>query len=387
MFARYLPPEYSGAASQALLLAKRLRERGHQVEFVSPSWRGESWSYLVDDFRITGVKINLNATHQEFSVWRALSAHLWSRRREIDILHGQGAYYTQSIVGPLGRLFGKPSVIKASLAHDDLGSLTGSSISAVHRRFLGMIDAYVAISADLEREFLDHGLPRERIMRIPNGVDTRLFRPASPEEKRATAAALGLPVDRPTALFVGVFDRRKRIEWLARHWIASRGCGTGALLLAVGPTSRDPYGEALRRELETLATGHPDLFRLHPHSDDIPTYHRASDWFVFPSSNEGLPNALLEAMASGLPVVATRVSGSNELVLEGKTGAAFDVDDAEGLAAAVARVHGGDAAEMGRQGRQLVETHFDIDQIADRYERLYQTLMTRRTPRPPAPRG
>ena len=92
-------------------------------------------------------------------------------------------------------------------------------------------------------------------------------------------------------------------------------------------------------------------------------------------------------MASGLPVVATRVSGSNELVLEGKTGAAFDVDDAEGLAAAVARVHGGDAAEMGRHGRQLVETHFDIDQIADRYEGLYQTLMTRRTPRPPAPRG
>jgi glycosyltransferase involved in cell wall biosynthesis len=378
MFARYLPPEYSGAASQALLLAQELRKRGHHTEFVSPSWKGQPWSYNVDGFQVTGVRINLDAVHKEFSIWRALSAYLWQRRHEIDILHGQGAYYTQSIVGPLGRLFGKPSLVKASLANDDLSSLSGSSISAIHRRFLDMIDAYVAISSDLEREFLDKGLRGERIRRIPNGVDTERFRPASPQEKAAAAQALGLPTDRHIALFVGVFDQRKRIAWLAERWAATGGFGTGSLLVAVGPTSREPYGESLRKELEDLAAAHPDLLRICGHAEDIAPFYRAAHCFVFPSSNEGLPNALLEAMACGLPAVCTRVSGSNELVVEDVTGATFEVDDAQGLAQALARVQQADAAVMGERARALIEQRFGIARIASLYEELYESLMAGR---------
>lgn len=378
MFARYLPPEYSGAASQAVLLARRLRERGHAIEFVSPSWDGKPKQYEIDGFPITRLRVSLTAVHKEFSVWRALSAHLWGRRRQIDILHGQGAYYTQSIVGPLGRLLGKPSLVKASLANDDLRSLTGSSISRVHRRFLDMIDAYIAISADLERELLASGLSGAKIRRIPNGVDTERFRPVSLEEKRDAARLLGLPHDRRIALFVGVFDQRKRIDWLAKQWIAHQGFGSGMLLVGVGPTSREPYGEELRSDLVALASAHPSLLRIHAHTDDIAAYYRAGDCFVFPSSNEGLPNALLEAMASGLPAVATRVSGSNELVRDGETGAAFDVDDAEGLGAALAAIQGAAGLRMGARARDLVERQFGIDSIAARYEELYGYLLADR---------
>ncbi len=378
MFARYLPPEYSGAASQAILLAKRLRERGHSIEFVCPSWDGRPQRSEVDGFAITRLRVSLAAVHKEFSVWRALSGYLWDQRRRIDILHGQGAYYTQSIVGPLGKLLGKPSLVKASLANDDLRSLTGSSISGVHRRFLRMIDAYVAISADLEREFLARGLCSDKIRRIPNGVDTERFRPASPDEKHSAAVSLGFPPDRPVALFVGVFDHRKRIEWLVDRWIAHQGFGTGMLLVCVGPTSREPYGEGLRYELDRLAAAHPELLRVDSHTEDIAPYYRASDCFIFPSSNEGLPNALLEAMSSGLPTVATRVSGSNELVRDGETGAAFDVDDAAGLAAALSAAQGQAGRRMGAQARKLVEREYGIDNIAARYEQLYDCLLARK---------
>ncbi len=379
MFARYLPPEYSGAATQALLLAKRLRSRGHHIEFVSPSWKGVPWSYDLDGFQVTGVRLRLDKTHQEIGVWRGLSAYLWQRRHSIDILHGQGAYYTQSVVGPLGRLFGKPSLVKASLAHDDLSSLTGSSISAVHHRFLSMIDAYIAISADLELEFLEKGFRRDKIQRIPNGVDTDRFRPATQEEKQAAAASLGLPIDRQIALFAGVLDHRKRIQWLAHRWVASNGFGSGALLVAVGPTSRASYGESLRLELDGLAVAHPDLLRVHSCAADIAPYYRASDCFVFPSSNEGLPNALLEAMASGLPVAATRVSGSNELVRDGTTGVFFEVDDADGLSHAMTRISGPAGRAMGQQGRRLVSDAYGIDAIATRYEELYCDLTMARS--------
>ena len=378
MFARYLPPEYSGAASQAFLLARRLRERGHSISFVSPAWKGQPGPYMVDGFEVTGVPINLKAVHQEFGVWRALWTHLQARRRALDIVHGQGANYTQSIVGPMGRLLGMPSLVKASLANDDLSSLSGSRVARIHRAFLGMVDAYVAISADLEREFTERGLDVTKVRRIPNGVDTGRFQPADAARRRAAAVALGLPPEREIALFVGVFDHRKRIEWLCEHWVATRGFGTGMLLVAVGPTSRERYGAALRTRIEQLAEAHPDLVRVHAHAADIAPYYHASDCFVFPSSNEGLPNALLEAIACGLPAVATRVSGCNELVRDGVTGAAFGVDDAEGLAAALRSVRGEAGRRMGEAGRQMVTAAFGIDAVTGCYEALYAELIERR---------
>ncbi len=86
-------------------------------------------------------------------MWRSLLAHLWERCRQIDIVHGQGANYTQSIMSPLSLLLGKPSLVKASLTNDDFSSLSGSHVAPIQRVFLGMLDAYVAISANLEQEF------------------------------------------------------------------------------------------------------------------------------------------------------------------------------------------------------------------------------------------
>ena len=378
MFARYLPPEYSGAASQALLLAQHLRNRGHRIEMVSPAWGGHPHSYQLDGFRVTRVHISLDAVHKEFSVWRALSAYLWRRRHQIDILHGQGAYYTQSIIGPLGRLFRKPSLVKASLWNDDLCSLTDSNIAPVHRRFLGMVDAYVAISRDLEQEFVAKGLIAEKVRRIPNGVDIERFHPRDADAKAAAATALGLPTDRPISLFVGVFDQRKRISWLAEHWVESNGFGTGGLLVAVGPTSRETYGPALRRGLERLAAAHPERLRVHELTQDIAPFYRASDQLILPSSNEGLPNAVLEAMACGLPTVACRVSGSSELVRDDITGATFTLDDPQGLAVALAAVGGDRGRRLGEEARRIVTRDYSIEGVAAKYEELYRELYAQR---------
>jgi len=148
--------------------------------------------------------------------------------------------------------------------------------------------------------------------------------------------------------------------------------------LGVGPTSREPYGEDLRRQLDGLAAAHPGLLRIDAHTEDIAPYYRASDCFVFPSSNEGLPNALLEAMACGLPAVASRVSGCNELVRDGETGATFEVDDAVGLAAALGAIRGPAGRRMGEQARALVVRQYSIDRIAARYEQLYECLLAKK---------
>ncbi|WP_296925878.1 glycosyltransferase family 4 protein [Thiohalocapsa sp.] len=377
MFARYLPPEYSGAAAQAFLLAGELRARGHHVEFATLSWNGKRREYVVDGFPITALAMRVRARHQEFSVWQSLAVHLWRRRHAVDILHGQGAYYTQSILGPFGRLLGKPTLVKASLSQNDLSSLSHSTIAPVHRRFLRLVDAYVAISADLKAEFAQKGLATERIWHIPNGVDTARFSPVDETERKAAADSLGLPTERPIALFVGVFDERKRIAWLLREWVARRAFGTDVHLVAVGPTSRDSYGAALKSELHALARAHPRLITVRDFSPDIARHYQAASLLLFPSLREGLPNTVLEAMACGLPCLVAQASGSRELVRDGFNGATFAVDDAAELEAALQRVLR-ESAALGARGRQLAVDQYRIGAIADRYEALYAHLLNER---------
>jgi glycosyltransferase involved in cell wall biosynthesis len=377
MFARYLPPEYSGAAAQAFLLAGQLRARGHQVEFATQSCSGRRHDYVVDGFPVTALAVQVSAKHQEFSVWRSLAGHLWQRRHAVDILHGQGAYYTQSILGPFGRLLGKPTLVKASLSQNDLSSLSHSTIAPVHRRFLRLVDAYVAISGDLEAEFAQKGLARERIWHIPNGVDTARFAPVDEAGRRASAESLGFPTDRPIGLFVGVFDERKRIAWLLREWIAAQGFDTGMHLVAVGPTSRDSYGATLKSELRALAKAHPELITIRDFSPDIVRHYQAATLLLFPSLREGLPNTVLEAMACGLPCVVARASGSRELVRDGVNGATFAVDDAQELRGAVRKVLA-ESAALGARGREIAVAEYGIGAIADRYEALYEHLLRRR---------
>jgi glycosyltransferase involved in cell wall biosynthesis len=375
MTARYLPPEYSGAAAQAFLLADRLRSRGHHIEFLTQSWRGgQEKVYEVDGFRVTALKTNLAAKHAEFSLWRSMLGHLWKRRHQIDILHSHGAYYTQAIVGPIGRLLGKPSLAKASLADNDLSGLDASPVGRLHRLFLEQISAYVAISADLEAEFRKKRLRTNRIHNIPNGVDMERYRPGLRGEKLALAESLGLPTDKPIGLFVGVFDERKRVEWLMENWIRERGFGTGARLLAVGPTSRDPYGPDLRARIEALVAANPELAMVRDFDPKIEQFYRLADFFVFPTANEGLPNALLEAMSCGLPCVATRVSGSTDLIDDGMTGVLFGVGNPAELGSALARVQGDTGRAMGAAARDFIRGKYDIEKIADRYQALYEQL-------------
>lgn len=373
MFARYLPPEYSGAATQAFLLADRLRARGHHVEFVTLSGDGQRRDYEVNGFAVTALPCRRRGRHQEFGIWYRLLRHIWARRHQIDILHGHGAYYTQSALGPIGRLLGKPTVLKASMSNNDLSSLSDSAIAPVHRWFLGMVNAYVAISEDLQAEFIERGLPPERIWHIPNGVDTERFRPATPAEKAAARAALELP-DGPIALTVGVFDERKRIGWLVEQWIAHHGFNTGAVLVAVGPTSRDPDGPAVRARLEALAAAHPALVIVREHTPVIERYYQAADLLVFPSNKEGLPNAVLEAMASGLPCVAARAPGTRELVRDALNGATFATDDSAALQGALLLIQGPDAPTIGAAGRVIAMAEFTIVRVAERYEALYDYL-------------
>lgn len=377
MYTAYLEPEYSGAALQALTLARELRQRGHHVEFVTNRWPGLSETAVVDGFAVQRLEPGRLRKHREFRLWLNLARYLWRRRRDFDVLHSHGAYYTHAFVGPLARLLGLKSIVKASLARDDLLGLRGSLVGAIHRFMLRRVSACVAISRDLMQEFRSGGIAPQRIHHVPNGVDVERFRPASSEERPGLRAQLRLPADQPIVLFVGVLDPRKNIRWLAEQWVAHDAFGIGALLLAVGPQGRDDPDGRLRAHLAALAQAHPQRFALHDYHADLAPYYRCADALVLPSYKEGLPNVVLEAMAAGLPCVAASASGSRELIDDGVTGHLYPPDDVAGLAQAIRRVLGPTGPQMGAKGREVATARYAIGAVADRYEALYAQLLGR----------
>ena len=376
MYTAYFEPEYSGAALQALTLARELRRRGHLIEFVTNRWPGLSDSLVVEGFSVNRLEPGRSRRHREFRLWFNLTRHVWARRRQLDILHSHGAYFTHAFIGPLARITGMKSLVKASLAQDDLQGLSRPIIGKVHRLMLHCIDACVAISRDLVQEFGAGGLNPERIHYLPNGVDTDRFRQASAEQVCALRSAMALPADQPIALYVGVLDQRKNILWLAEQWVEQDAFGTGAQLLAVGPQGRDDPNGTLRARLAELARTHPQRFALHDFHPDVTPYYQCADLLVLPSLKEGLPNVVLEAMACSLPCVVARASGSRELIVEGENGFTYVPDDSASLAAAVRRCLSPEGAGMGEKGRCMAEARYSIRAVADQYEALYAQLLS-----------
>ena len=376
MYTAYFDPEYSGAALQALTLARELRQRGHYVEFVTNRWPGLAETGKVEGFFVRRLEPGRWRKHRELRLWFNFARYIWQRRRDFDIVHSHGAYYTHAFIGPLSRVAGLKSLVKASLANDDLLDLNLPLIGFLHRMMLRRIDAYVGISDDLVQEFRAGGLSPDKIHPIPNGVDTGLFRPSPGDERITLREKLGLPAEQPIALYVGVLDPRKNIEWLAEQWIKLRAFGTNGLLLAVGPQSREDSDGALRGRLAALGESHPGLFALRDFSTDILSYYQSVDALILPSLKEGLPNVVLEAMACGLPCVAARASGSRELIREGATGFTYAHGNVTEMGEAMRRCLSAEGVGLGEKAREVAQAHYSIQAIADRYEALYAQLLT-----------
>lgn len=376
MYTAYFTPEYSGAALQALTLGRELRRRGHCVEFVTNRWPGLADHAVVDGFQVRRLERGRMRKHREFRLWINLVRYVWTRRHDFDILHSHGAYFTNAFIGPLARMLGMKSLIKASLADDDLQTLSQPGlVGRLHRMMLRRIDACVGISHDLVDEFTAGGLPRAAVHHVPNGVDTARFSAVPAERSAQIRRELGLPAGQRIALYVGVLDERKNILWLAEQWVANAAFGTGALLLAVGPQGRDDPGGRLHARLTELACLHPGLFALQDFHADVTPYYQCVDLLVLPSVKEGLPNVVLEAMACGLPCVAARVSGTRELVVEGKTGCTYEPDDVATLAVAVRRCLSDEGAAMGVHARDLALARYSIDAVASGYEAIYARIL------------
>ncbi len=222
------------------------------------------------------------------------------------------------------------------------------------------------------REYMirEKGIPADRVVTIPTGVDLTIFDP----ERTAgdLREELGIPERAPVFGTVSVFRRLKGHQYLLE--------ATGEILRAV-PEAKlllagdGPQEQNIRKRVEELGIGQAVLvpgFR-----DDIPRVLKTIDVFVFPSLQEALGTAILEALAMKRAVVASRVGGIPEIVEEGKTGFLVEPEKPAAIAEKVIPLlmNPGLRRELGERGRLFVEAKYDNRLMVRRLEALYRELM------------
>jgi UDP-glucose:(heptosyl)LPS alpha-1,3-glucosyltransferase len=211
------------------------------------------------------------------------------------------------------------------------------------------------------------GLAEAKLRVIYNGVDLEGFHPRLRDAHRAPARAeLGIPGDALAWLFVGSGFERKGVFRLLPAF--ARGADARAHLIVVGEDRAQARARALARELGIGERAHFLGGRT-----DVRPWYGAADAFVLPTLYDPFPNAALEAMACGLPVIVTVQCGAAELVSEGANGMVCDALDEDALASALRRLGASGARAMGACARETAE-RFGLDAMAQKLVALYRDL-------------
>ena len=264
----------------------------------------------------------------------------------------------------------------------DIEDLDGSSRRHqwMRRAYSPFVQRYVALSRDLGGYLTDRcGISASRVEQVYNGVDTVLFTPAT----GARPAIAGCPFEGASHWVVGTVGRMQTVKdqpLLARAFAAA---------LAQQPALRDRMrlvmvgSGPLREECRAILTqaGLAELAWLPGERADVPDVMRGLDCFVLPSRAEGISNTILEAMACGLPVVATDVGGNAELVDAGRTGRLVPSGDVDSMAEALVHMATEPtvARAMGAAGRQRTEQCFSLEAMVGAYQALYSRVLAANT--------
>ena len=355
-----------GMEGQARRLAEQLAARGLPVTYVttSPSREGRGLREtrgLLTVYRLPVLAPLDWTTTLGLLEMTALSL-LARRRDELDAIYSVH-YETGAIAARVGEALGLPVLVKLACSgpFGDARGLLDSPDRERQLEALRGVSRLVAITDEIAREAQELlELSPRQIARLRNGVDLSRF-----------TARAAPPPGPPRVLFLGRLGEQKRVDLLLEALSLLRRRVPEAELDVAGD---GPLMQGLQVHAERL--GLRRAARFLGRQEDVLPLLAAAHVLALPSAVEGTSNALLEAMASGLPVVATRVGGTLELVRDGVEGLLVPPDDARALAAALERVllEPGLAARLGAAGRDRVEHEHDLGRVVDAHLELFREV-------------
>lgn len=289
------------------------------------------------------------------------------RQREPDILH------TQGLRPDLLSGFAINNTIRISTArnypYDDYpmkyGGIRGYPAAWAHLRAFRRLKTTVACSSSIMNDLAQHDIDAQV---IHNGVDTSRYHPIDHDQKRTLRRKLNLSSNRDIYISVGSLIQRKKPEIVLRGFLNSSVSEEAQLvMLGDGP---------LRDNCESVVSQCPESqVSFRGFVDNVQEYLQASDYFISASLSEGLPNTVLEALASGLPVALSNIGPHQEAVQPGRVGVLFDTNSVSSLAEGINRLRELDEGVLSQEARQAACNHFSAEKMSSDYQSMYKSLI------------
>ncbi len=301
--------------------------------------------------------------HEGFQLGTVFRLARELKRRNISVVHTHNS--GPMIYGALAaRLAGNKAVI-----HTRHGQRFGADNrqTRVFANLARLVDRFVAVSRDGSSISVTEGIPNGRVRTIWNGIDLTRFPYTGPNPHGPAVVVARIAPEKDVATLI-----RATAIVVCQH--------PGFRLQVVGD---GPSLPELRQLIEEFRLG--ANVELLGERQDVPSILQSASMFVLPSRTEGISLTLLEAMASGLPVVATRVGGNPEVVQHGRTGLLTPTGDVWQLAQTIERLlqMPSAARQMGKSGRRRVEKYFDVTRMVRDYEAMYREVLYERSARKP----
>jgi glycosyltransferase involved in cell wall biosynthesis len=375
-------PEISSGGQQCRAVARELADRVRFSVLATAVDRSLPSEATVDGVRVFRLPIDVASRPSRAAAFLRLAWIMLRERTRFDIVHLHGVSAKNVAVTSLARMMGKRIVLTMHTAGQDEPQAVAARGGEAAVRAFKKADVVLSVSPVLSERYREAGFAPEKLRDTINGIDIERFRPATEPERVALRERLQLPAAR-MVLFVGFFSRDKRPNVLFDAWRKLTATVREPIALVfVGATS-SPYFEIdqelaprMRRDADAEGIGH--LLRFVEHTNEIEEYYRAADVFALPSVREALPMSLLEALATGLPSIATRLPGATDTIIEdGKTGMLFEPDDVQALASDLRELveHPGHAWEIGAAARSMIESRFTVGRAAADWLAAYEHVL------------
>ena len=369
--------EISGGERVLLNLSKNLRSRGHDILVACPTY-----GPLIEALKEEGIQVKILPIKKTYDLMAAFRLRNLIVHEGVQVLHTHGM-----LVNIVGRFASKMAHVPVSISTVHLTrELAGGARAENIRQWLKgkyyrsldnfsaqFNDRIIAVSKSVKRDLISQGVGSEKIVVVKNGIEFKEWQSPLDNENHRAKKRKELGIDNcPVVGTITRFSKQKDVRTFlyAISNVARDFPGIRCLIVGDGEQ---------RRELEDLRyrlalNGNVTFLGYREDARDILDIF---DIFVLSSLWEGLPLVVLEAMAASKPVIATRVPGTAEAIIDGQTGILVPLRDSERLAESIKRLleNPKDSQRMGAAGRRRVNREFSVERMIDETERLYMDLM------------
>lgn len=350
-----------GAERHASILLPGLRERGIDARLIALDGGGPFESEL----RRRGVPLDVLNMRNQLDAPRLLHSRLMRTfAPDVVVTQGVSGLYVGYLVA---RVRGAAHIYND---HRGAGLVFSQRREAMLRLMAGRLDAVIAVSGEQSAGWVARGCPRERIVVIANGVQ---FSPTT-ASRAQLRHGLGLDDHAVAALLVATLRPEKRAHDFVEAVTRAHRANSNVVGLVAGDGPERPTVQALADRGQGV--------RLLGYRDDVADLTRAADIFVLTSEHEAVPMAILEAMAAGLPVLATRVGDIPSVVVHGESGWLVPAGDVEAMAARLLELAADSQLRttLGAAGARRHRDRFDAATMIDAYaDALHRSVAVRRS--------